>query len=269
MAINTSNEDTFTIFTSIRYDPRLPPVSNNQAPSDPETAILSDSPYYLLPHHLSRLRTSAGHFSFPESALSLLTPTNLLDSLNSAISSTSGSPNPSSPLKLKVILSPSSLSITIQVTAAPWISLTSLYPTSLPLPDPNIPWHVVLDTRPTAPSQFTTHKTCMRGVYDEARIRAGIKRWTETTEVLLWNENEEVMEGSFTNVYVQRGGEWVAARSEAGGLDGTCKKWLLERGVVREASEEGVKVTDVHAGEWVVLSNGVRGVWGAWVGERR
>ncbi|KAI5804326.1 aminotransferase class IV-domain-containing protein [Geopyxis carbonaria] len=265
----TSSETPFTIFTSIRYDPQLLPLPRtNQTASDPEIAILSDSPYYLLPKHLSRLRTAAEHFSFPESALSLLTPINLLDCLNSAISPTPGSPPPSNPLKFKVILSSSHSSITVQTTTIPRVTLASLYPTSLPLPDPNSPWRVVLDSRPTSPTQFTTYKTSVREIYDEARARAGIKGWSETREVLLWNENEEVMEGSFTNVSVQRDGEWITARSGAGGLDGICRNWLLEGCVVREAVEGELKVRDVEVGEWVVLSNGVRGVWGAWVEAR-
>ncbi|KAF8434451.1 hypothetical protein BGX38DRAFT_164418 [Terfezia claveryi] len=77
----------------------------------------------------------------------------------------------------------------------------------------------------------------------------------------MYNPDGDVMEGTFTTLYFWRKeeGGWITPSLEAGGCEATVRKWLLERGVVKEG---GIKVEEVRRGEWVVMSNAVRGVWG-------
>lgn len=89
-----------------------------------------------------------------------------------------------------------------------------------------------------------------------ARERAGIGSGDQA-EVVLWNGEGEVMEGSMTSVYFWREG-WVTPGLAQGGNNGTTRRWLLERGMVRE---EVVERGSVIGGEVVLMSNGVRGVW--------
>lgn len=72
------------------------------------------------------------------------------------------------------------------------------------------------------------------------------------------------MEGTFTSLYFWRKDEggWITPTLEAGGCEATVRKWLVDKGLAKEAV---VKVGEVRRGEWVVMSNGVRGVWGGWV----
>lgn len=78
---------------------------------------------------------------------------------------------------------------------------------------------------------------------------------------MLYNERGEVMEGSVRNVAFWRGGEnergdgggWVTPPDRSGGLPGTVRRYLLERGMMKEGV---IRVSDVRVGEYVLLSNG-------------
>jgi len=75
------------------------------------------------------------------------------------------------------------------------------------------------------------------------------------------------MEGSLTNVYICRNGVWITPSTEcskeaggeegAGGTGGTVRRWLLEKGMVKI---DNFKTSDMVDGEWMYLSNGVRGM---------
>lgn len=80
----------------------------------------------------------------------------------------------------------------------------------------------------------------------------------------MYNPHGDVMEGTFTTLYFWRkeAGGWITPTLEAGGCEATVRRWLLERGVVKEG---GIKMAEVSKEEWVVMSNAVRGVWGGWV----
>lgn len=145
------------------------------------------------------------------------------------------------------------------------MSISQLYPDALPSPPAeraDDDWTIVLDQEATTPSEFTSFKTTARKMYDDARRRAWINDFAQRKEVLLWNEGRELMEGSLTSVHVRKNGEgWLTPVVRSGGQRGTTRRWILERGLARE----GVLTTEeVKAGDWVVVSNGVRGIWGGW-----
>lgn len=113
---------------------------------------------------------------------------------------------------------------------------------------------VYIDTEPTQPSEFTSYKTTSRAHYDAARVRVGIRDRAEPKEVLLWNEQREIIEGSFRNVAFWRDGAWVTPKSDSGSLPGTVRRWMLENGKVREGT---ILKDEVKVGEWTLLSNAV------------
>ncbi|ODQ55325.1 D-aminoacid aminotransferase-like PLP-dependent enzyme [Saitoella complicata NRRL Y-17804] len=135
-----------------------------------------------------------------------------------------------------------------------------------PLSDPTSPydnatpptWDVYLDTAPTTPSAFTSHKTTYRPHYSASRTRC-LPPNSTTSEVLLYNPNGEVMEGSITNVAFWRDGKWITPKLRCGGLGGVMRGELIEKGVLEERV---VKLNSVSVGEVVMLMNGVRGSWG-------
>ena len=72
-------------------------------------------------------------------------------------------------------------------------------------------WNVKLDKAPTPSSPFTLLKTTHRDFYDESRKRALPENPAGAvyTEVLLYNECNELTEGTLTSLYLFRGGRWV------------------------------------------------------------
>lgn len=133
-------------------------------------------------------------------------------------------------------------------TTTPWLA-------SLPSPFNN-PVIVVLDTEPTPQSPFTSHKTTNRDPYSAARERQSIDSRPQMTEVILYNEQNEITEGSLRNIAVWREGSWVTPPSRSGGIRGTVQRWMMEQGRVRERI---IRTDEVEAGEWVLLSNAVEG----------
>lgn len=114
--------------------------------------------------------------------------------------------------------------------------------------------HVHLDTQSTTSSLFTSNKTTSRAHYEAARSRVGLKDRNEPQEVILYNENGEVMEGSFRNVAFWRDGGWVSPANSSGGLPGTVRRWLIEQDLLKVGV---IHKEDIHPGDCVLLTNGI------------
>ena len=116
---------------------------------------------------------------------------------------------------------------------------------------------VVVDSQPTVPSLFTTHKTTARDPYSSARERAGISKTTpEAGEVLLLNGRSDVMEASLSTPYFFREGRWVTPPLSSGGNDGVTRRVAL---ATHLCVEKEVHLDSIRDGEAVWISNGVRG----------
>ncbi|KAA8903034.1 aminotransferase [Sphaerosporella brunnea] len=253
-----STDGEFAVFTSLRYDPQLLTCAANTAAS----SLSAPTPFYLLSHHRDRMLSAAEHFSYPPTTTALLRDlSTFAQRLNQAVD-VSGHALIDG--QLKPILACEG-AFTVEVTPVPAVPIEQLFPNALPsAPASRGPedWTIVLDEAPTAPSDFTSYKTTARKMYDDARMRAWIQSFKERKEVLLWNEKHEIMEGSLTSVFVLKGGQWVTAAVGSGGQRGTTRRWALENGLAREGA---IVTGDVKKGSWVVVSNGVQGIWGGWV----
>ncbi len=116
---------------------------------------------------------------------------------------------------------------------------------------------VSIDSAPTLPSLYTSHKTTHRNPYDAARARAGITTCLPSDrEVLLFNEAGQVTEASLCTVYFHRNGRWVVPASTAGGMLSVTKLFAIEMGFCTEAM---VSLESVADDEIIWLSNAVRG----------
>ncbi|CUS08862.1 unnamed protein product [Tuber aestivum] len=248
-------DETFRVFTSLRYDPLLLTCPINTTYShDPSTP----SPFYLLSHHRDRMLSATEHSGWSPSIAAPLSDLSLVhETCLSAVRS--NNPSKKTGVRVRLLLSPSG-ELTAEAASTPQVTdITRFFPSSLPT-EALAGWAVVLDTLPTEISSFTRFKTTQRKMYNDARVRGGIGASPGTREVLLWNADGEVTEGSVTNVYFQRGGRWVTPPLSSGGQAGTVRRYLLEKEMV---VEEVVKLEEVVLGETVLLSNGIRGVWGA------
>ncbi|KAK5120724.1 hypothetical protein LTR85_006082 [Meristemomyces frigidus] len=121
-------------------------------------------------------------------------------------------------------------------------------------------WVVTLDNVATEASAVTMYKTNDRSPYDRARATAGIKSYAETKEVLLFNTDDEILDGSISTPYFCRDGRWITPASASGGLQGTTRRWALENGL---CVEETIKKPELVDGELMWLSNAARGYYRA------
>jgi 4-amino-4-deoxychorismate lyase len=116
---------------------------------------------------------------------------------------------------------------------------------------------VFVDRQPTVASILTTHKTTYRSHYDDARSRCNIEHHGPMqSEVLLFNEDQEVMEASLCTPYFLRDGVWMTPTLSSGGNAGVSRRMALEGGL---CVEKIFHVGELCDGERIWLSNAVRG----------
>jgi para-aminobenzoate synthetase/4-amino-4-deoxychorismate lyase len=117
-------------------------------------------------------------------------------------------------------------------------------------PPPEAPVEVALAALPVDSDDFRLcHKTSDRAFYDEARAAAG------TFEVVFEDVAGFLTEGSFTNIFAERGGRLVTPPLSRGLLPGVLRQRLLDEG---RAVEGDLKPADVADG--FLLGNAVRGL---------
>ncbi len=106
---------------------------------------------------------------------------------------------------------------------------------------------------PVDPSDWRLrHKTSDRGFYAEALAAA---QHYGAAEALLVGENGLVTEGSFTNIFVERGGILLTPPAQLGLLPGVLRRSLIESGRAKEAE---LTLNDLADG--FLLGNAVRGL---------
>ncbi|SGY74934.1 BQ5605_C005g03388 [Microbotryum silenes-dioicae] len=282
------------ILSTARYDPPLSSLDKNSL-TQPSSA---PSPYGLLAYHHDRLVQAAAAFAWTSAAQSLEGEQGLIklrQRLDQAVSQwqTQNDDKSDQPLRvslptmmledeasysvrwctlpqLRILVFPTADDddlITVQAFACnPITPISNFF--NLALANPAtlnalsssstftyIP--VRLDPARTSPSIWTQYKTTARDHYLASRERAGLGRdYNKPDEVLLFNQDDQVMEGSLANVGFYRDGAWVTPHDEAGGLNGVMRRWLLEQGRWKQGT---ILRGEVSRGEWVLLSNGLRG----------
>lgn len=241
----------FKLFTSLRYDPALVRVPEegftnagwNQKPSA----------FYMLDLHRDRLLRAATHWGWTD-AIDAIAGEEGLKRLQVFLE---GAVRDAGEIahRVKVELSQEGVLSHIE-SPTPNVSLSNLFPSFLPSPGEEVStqpgahgaatrkapskspeYEILVDTQPTAKSEFTHYKTTRRDMYDGARAR-GWLALTDLKEVLLVNDDGGlVMEGSLTTCYFWRDGKWVTPvvppaygiGQGSGGNDGTTRRWALEK----------------------------------------
>lgn len=271
------NDDDFELFTSVRYDPVL--MRASWKPSCDEAYC----PFLLFFYHLDRLAAALQHFEWEDGLGITMDDPNVYQDVRERVEQETWEKEHGDGykplrvscfycvkshhllsclpvLQVRLVISPST---GFRVECFPTaersydlLSLSTFNPTSSTLPSPPFPepTRVYLDSSPTPVSDFTLYKTTRREHYDAARERVGLKPSTTDGEVLLFNEEGNITEGSIRNVAFWRDGKWVSP--DDGGLEGVVLRWLVEQGRVTEGT---VSKEDVKIGEMVLLMNGVEG----------
>ncbi|KAH8110167.1 aminotransferase class IV-domain-containing protein [Phellopilus nigrolimitatus] len=247
----------FNLFTSFRYDPKLRTAPFNTEVNGEEL------PYLFFPYHVERLVKTAQKFGWQKSIQTMAAPdaaSSLKRVCDKAVLESSLSEKETG-IGLRVLLTPAGEFHVEKIPTRPFLrdplEAAHFNPSAEPQgPSDQAPqtiFDVYIDTVPTPSSVYTSFKTTSRAHYDAARTRAGIKDRIKLKEVILHNERGEITEGSVRNVAFWRDGTWVAPLEEAGGLPGTVRRYLLERGLVQEGV---IRKEDLRLGEWVLLING-------------
>jgi para-aminobenzoate synthetase/4-amino-4-deoxychorismate lyase len=99
---------------------------------------------------------------------------------------------------------------------------------------------------------FLFHKTTRRDVYDEARNDVD-----HCDDVILWNEKNELTETTIANLFLEIAGELVTPPVECGLLAGTYRRYMLEKGRVKEAV---VRKSDLVNASKIYVANSMRGL---------
>ncbi|MEM6456889.1 MAG: aminodeoxychorismate synthase component I, partial [Acidobacteriota bacterium] len=123
----------------------------------------------------------------------------------------------------------------------------------MPRPAARPTWTIRLDDRPIdREDPFLHHKTTHRIVYDAARARH-----PDVDEVILWNADGQLTEGTRTNLLLRMApDDWRTPAASCGLLPGAARAALLARGRVREAV---LTADDLRRAEAIVLINALRG----------
>jgi len=119
----------------------------------------------------------------------------------------------------------------------------------------SVPWRLTIaDERVDPTDPYFYHKTTRRAVYDRALEAA---REDGYDEAVLLNENGEVTEGTYTNIFIRRGDELWTPPVESGLLAGVYRDHVLEGRP--EAKEHVITVTDLQEASEIYCCNAVRG----------
>jgi para-aminobenzoate synthetase/4-amino-4-deoxychorismate lyase len=157
--------------------------------------------FFLLDHHLARLRNSAEYFGYPFDHRAAVST---LDEVVRGIAE---------PRRVRLLLS-----------KAGEVRAEQLAMASTP-----VPLRLVVAAQPIdRDDPFLFHKTTNRVVYESARV-AGFD------DVILWNVDGEVTEATAANIIVEMRGKRVTPPVSCGLLAGTYRAELLERGEIEEA----------------------------------
>jgi para-aminobenzoate synthetase/4-amino-4-deoxychorismate lyase len=186
--------------------------------------------FTLLERHIDRLATSARYFAFAYDEEAVR------QALRDAVAGKSGR------TRVRLLLAENGE-----------ITVTS---TALPPADPNaVMRFAVSASRVDSADLFLFHKTTRRELYD--RERQEYAERLKTDEVVYLNERGELAEGSFTNIFIERGGELLTPALISGLLPGTLRAQLIAEG---RAREEVLTLADLDKADAIFLGNSVRGL---------
>lgn len=253
------------IFTSLRYDShakadKLNPACCKEAKST-----------YLFRYHFDRLKDGAGCRGWYDAQKCLKRPFDLHNRVVKAVSlyeEKSGLKSGSKGVyKVRIKLKyHGNIEINVSPDVSPY-KKPLLYPTTLELfghkHDASLRsgiYKAVLDALPTNKSLHTKAKTEWRSMYDYARVSAGIQSFQDAKEVLLFNAEGEIMDGSITTPYFYRNGRWITPHISCGGQAGVTRRWAVDQGLCNFGV---IHVDSLRHDEVIWLSNAVKGFFTA------
>ncbi|MEM8799909.1 MAG: chorismate-binding protein [Pseudomonadota bacterium] len=186
--------------------------------------------------HYARLEESAAFFGFQ------IDVDEIKDRMRVAAELLSGTQTDQ---RVRLLLSRTgAVSVTMSEAPAPWC-------------DDDIPAHIRFADRPVDPDDpFLFHKTTNRAVYENALAKAR-KENPDCDEVILFNREGNVTEGSYTTVFAKICGTLVTPPIQQGLLSGVLRAEMLEKGLAHVAR---VSRADLLNAEEIWIGNSLRGL---------
>ncbi len=114
---------------------------------------------------------------------------------------------------------------------------------------------IISEKRINKDNIYLYHKTTNRNFYDDEHANQTAKH--NCDEVLFLNEDNEITEGSRTNVFIKKDGTLLTPPVECGLLPGTLRAELLSSG---QAMESVLTLNDLKSADQIYLGNSVRGL---------
>ena len=103
--------------------------------------------------------------------------------------------------------------------------------------------------------QNFNHKISIRNFYDGERER--LRHHFDITEVIFLNEDNTACEGSFTSLFIEKDGQLLTPRLNAGLLPGILRAELIKSGDVAEAD---ISKSDLINADKIFIGNSLRGL---------
>jgi 4-amino-4-deoxychorismate lyase len=187
----------------------------------------------LLPYHLRRLKQSA-------QALGYAYPGNdaVIEAIKTALDSSGAIKSTDTRVRL---LLDSFGKLAIQTASLPALQ--------------GLPFVALTNLKLESAEPFLQHKTTHRPWYDAAT--QWLAQHPDYFDLIFLNEKSELCEGSRSNIYVLKNGEWLTPPLSSGLLGGVLRTQLLETGQVKEAFLAPSDLTADKAS--IRLSNALRG----------
>lgn len=199
-----------------------------------ESLLLRDGEgYFLLEEHLRRLSDSSRHFGY-------VCP---VDEIRGALEQEAANHRGCGILKVRLCLGRDGTH-TIESSPVPATILAK-------------PFVIISSERTDAENPFLYHKTTRRGFYEREYTR--LYTLTGCFEVLFLNRQGQVTEGSRTNVFIEKKGQWITPPVAAGLLDGTMRRHILSNPDY-PASERVLMLNDLASADRIFVTNSVRGI---------
>lgn len=189
--------------------------------------------YWLLDGHMQRLTASAAYFGYPHDEAAARAA---LDGEAAAFDA---------PLQR--------VRLTLDEDGRLRIAAVAIAPTAADA----VMRYAIAGERTASADRFLFHKTTRRRFYDGTRERLAAE--TGCDEALFLNERDELTEGSFTNLFVERGGRLSTPPVGCGLLNGTLRRALLAD-PARKVEEAVLRLEDLQTADRIFLGNSVRGL---------
>jgi para-aminobenzoate synthetase/4-amino-4-deoxychorismate lyase len=140
----------------------------------------------------------------------------------------------------------------VRVTA----QVSELHSQITPFTELSVPVKLALSRYPlTAEFQETRIKSSARDFYDGERAR--VSALTGADEVIFFNLDSQLCEGSFTSLFIERNGTRLTPALSCGLLPGVLRQDLIETGKVMEAK---LTLSDLKTADRIFVGNSLRGL---------